>query len=1495
MKTRDRRCKYFLIIFSALLIGAATNLGAQTIQFRDVTNAAGIPPIDPNGFGHGASFGDFTGDGRPDIYVISYSTANFLLRNDGGTFTDIASSAGVKFPTQSDRGMAAADYDNDGDLDMYIAAGYTGNVLYRNNGNNTFSDVTSSANVNLTGQGQGVAWGDYNKDGRLDLFVAQTDGNNALFRQESNQTFTDATNSTGIGNFSLSLQPVFFDVDNDGDVDLFVARKESQANLLYINNGNGTFTERAGNWGITNSSPHDQGAAIGDYDRDGDLDIYICNYDGFNQLFRNNGNSFSEVANAAGVLSGFAGNRGALFGDFNDDGWLDIYVTRNDDNKMYQNNGDGTFTDVSSASGTANTNSGYSPSLADYDNDGDLDIFFTNTGQNSVLYQNLGPFNNWLQIKLVGNASNRDGVGAKLTGWLGGQRQTQVIIAGQAYLCTGSDLTAHFALAASNKLDSLIVQWPSGTRDRFTNLSANQKLTLTEGSGGGPDTTPPVISNVTAENLTTTSATISWQTDEAADSQVEYGLTTSYGISTPLDVNLVTSHSVILSGLQANTIYHYRVKSKDASGNLAISNDFTFSTPASDPIFSDNFNTSTLDLTKWNKGSNSGNQSAVVSNQLQLQSSGSVSGWVITKNSFVAKNTTVSVKVTTLNNDGDLGMSPTYTLSSPFGVYNENNWYRFYVYRSGSSGPYRLYAEWKKNGVNNGLDVTGNLVINGVIFLRLRFGNTNIHFEASLDGAAWTDTYTEAFGLPGYTLNSAFYYELSGYNTNANGVLKVDDFAINGSAPIPDTQPPQISAVTAQNISSNSAQIVWQTDETADSQVEYGLTMSYGISTPLDATPLTSHSVALSGLQANTIYHYRVKSKDAAGNLATSGDFTFTTLPPSSAIFADDFNVAALDLNKWNKGSNSGNQSAVISNQLQLQSSGSVSGWVITKNSYAARNTAVSVKVTQPNNDGDLGVSPTYNLSSTLGIFNENNWYRFYVYGSGPYRLFAQWKKSGSVNGVDVTGSLVINGAVYLRLRFDNTNIHFEASLDGVNWTDTYTEAFGLPGYTLDSSFYYELAAYKTTSNGMLKVDDFAINGSTPIPDTQPPQISAVTAQNISSSGAQIVWQTDESSDSQVEYGLTTSYGLSTPLDAALITSHAVALSGLQTNTLYHYRVKSKDAAGNLATSGDFTFTTLPPSSAIFADDFNVAALDLTKWNKGSNSGNQSAVVSNQLELRSSGSVSGWVITKNNYTAANTVVQVKVTRPNNDGDLGISPTYTLSSPFGIFNENNWYRFYVYRNGGSGPYLLFAQWKKNGVDGGLDVTGNLVINGAVYLRLRFDNANIHFEASLDGAVWTDTYTESFGLPGYTLNSAFYYELAAYKTGSNGALQVDDFSINANATSGLAAKSAASGLGTSLLPVRFALQNYPNPFNAATRIRFDLPQHSEVELNIFDLAGREALTLRVGRFAAGNHEVIWNGRHRDGAELSSGIYLLRLRYRADQTTNWSQLVRRVMLVK
>ena len=919
-----------------------------------------------------------------------------------------------------------------------------------------------------------------------------------------------------------------------------------------------------------------------------------------------------------------------------------------------------------------------------------------------------------------------------------------------------------------------------------------------------------------------------------------------------------------------------------------------------DVIFTDHFNDGVLDENKWLRGNNGGNWAGVTGNGLELKANGVESGWVVTRNAYAARNMTVACRVVQPNGDGNLGLSPTYNLASAYGIYDQPNWYRFYVYRNGGSGPYRLFVAWKKNGVENGIDVTGDLTITGAVYLRLRGDDSLIHFEVSFDGTTWTTVYVEPFALPGYTLDSKFHYEFSGYYTSAKGNLVVDDFSIERVKTGADTQSPQLSAIAAQNITTTGAQLFWQTDEPADTQVEYGLTANYGALSPLVSTLTVAHVVALADLQPNTIYHYRVKSKDGAGNPAVSGDFTFSTAASANALFADDFNAGNLDNNKWLKGANSSNQATVTNAALDLKSQGSESGWVITRQAWAARQTAVSVKLHRPNDDGNLGISPTYNLASKYGLYDQNNWYRFYTYRSnhtGPYRLYVEWKKNGVNNGLDVTGNLVLNGAAYLRLRFDDNKIHFEASLDGANWTDTYNEIFNLPGYTLDSPFYYELSGYNSNLNGILTADDFTINRIAATPDTQAPNISQVAAQNVTLSGAQISWQTDEDSDAQVEFGPTASYGSATTIETQFARTHRFDLVNLAANALYHYRVKSKDATGNLAVSDDFTFTTLAstPATTLFTDDFTGSSLNTAKWQKGTNAGNKTVVKSNALELRSQNGESGWVVTKNAYPARHAWVSVKVVKPNNDGTLGMCPTFSAPARYGIYDQNNWYRFSTYRSGNSGPYRLVAGWKKNGVENSLEVTGNQVITGAIYMRLRFDESKIYFDASLDGSHWTETYAETFALPGYSLTSSYYYELAAYKTGINGVLTVDDFSIVGNVASATAAKFAERDEPAEKLPTTFALQNYPNPFNAATRVHFALPQAAEIQLAVFDALGREVNEIATGVRPAGNYEIIWNGRNRAGADLGTGVFLMRLRYRSAPTAMWSQLVQRMMLVK
>jgi len=1090
------------------------------------------------------------------------------------------------------------------------------------------------------------------------------------------------------------------------------------------------------------------------------------------------------------------------------------------------------------------------------------------------------------------------------------------------------------------------------------------------------------------------------------------------------------------------------------------------------PIFSDNFNAASLDANKWRKGANAGNQTAVVNGALELRSQGAENGWIITKNAHKARNTIVQIKVVKPNNDGALGMSPTLNFASQTGVADQKNWYRFYVYRNGQSGPLRLFVQWKKNGVEKGFDATGNLVINGAVYLRFRFDNTNIYFEASLNGTAWTKAYAEIFALPGYSLDTMFYYELTAYNTALSGTARMDDFSIN---PIPpDLTPPKISQVIAQNITSPGAQINWQTNEPADSQVEYGLTKLYGKMSKRDSNLVASHKVLLGQLQPNTTYHYRARSKDEAGNLALSGDFVFATPPaPTEAL-----RVTVPNGNEWWFTEEIENirwkGAATIANvKLDYSRDGGISWKTIVAStpndgvynwrlpdSVSNKNL---IRISDAANPpvADLGNSNFYILRQALVEFaakspepvlqpgppgswderiTERGWFMYedgmyhawyggwrgdydhaiknfvklgYAYSpdgvnwtkhpgnpiytehwtedmtivkdGGTYYLYAENEFTGDGNGATIdlyastdkvnwsrygvvlspggagweasdvgTPTVWKEGAKWFMLYegFDNGagKVGLATSSDGKAWTrhagNPVLLNFLDPDFdiAIDSiikvrNVYYAYGHYDTgesiwaggmfTSTDLVKwsaypgnpiLDNSAVlvdNGvnylmygissnpdalapyflkfSTYTKDIIPPKIFGVTAKVINGVAAEFDWVTNEPAEAQIEYGLTTSYGSLSPLAPDLITSHTITLKGLEGNKTYHYRVRSRDATGNLGLSGDFTFQT---PGWIFTDNFNANALNLKNWHLGANARNESAVVDSALALRSQavtsgGNESGWIVTRNAHPARYSRVRIKVVQPNSDGALGVSPTYNLASKFGIADQPNFYRFYNFRNGNAGPHRLIVQSKKNGVEAERDVTNTLVINGAFYMRLRFDQTNIHFEASLDGVKWIDAYTEAFTLPGYTLDSPFYYELSAYSTPATGVWRIDDFGILTEPHA--VAKSAAEEFVSAPLPEKFALNNYPNPFNAATRLQLALPRAAEVELSIFDLTGREVQRFSLGSHAAGNHEIIWNGRDRRGVDLGTGIYLARLRYRTAANDAWSQIVHRVMMVK
>ncbi len=583
------------------------------------------------------------------------------------------------------------------------------------------------------------------------------------------------------------------------------------------------------------------------------------------------------------------------------------------------------------------------------------------------------------------------------------------------------------------------------------------------------DTTPPTLSSISAGSLTTTGATISWTSDESADSQVEYGTTTSYGSSTTLNASLVSSHSVVLSGLTGGTTYHYRVKSKDAAGNLTVSADFTFTTAT------------------------------------------------------------------------------------------------------------------------------------------------------------------------------------------------------------PDTTPPTISSVTSGSLTTTGATITWTTNEAADTQVEYGTTTTYGNSTTLNTSLVTSHSQALTGLTGGTVYHYRVKSKDAAGNLTVSADFTFTTVTPDT--------------------------------------------------------TAPTASLTSASNITSSGAT-TYSFTVT---FSDNIAIKVSTLGSTDIRVTGP-------NGFTQTATFVSVDT--------NTNgtprvATYRINTPGGTWdtTDngTYTIAM-LASQVSDTSSNFVVAGTLGT---------FTVN----IPDTTPPTLSAITSTGLTNSSGTVTWTSNEAADSQVEFGTTTSYGSSTTLNASMVTSHSVNVTGLQPGTLYHYRVKSKDAAGNLTTSADFTFTTATVDTSAPTASFSLSNVPAP----GGNMYTFTVTFSDNaaIDVSTLGSTNFVVTGPNGFNQAATFLSVNI---NSNGAVRTA-TYAMNPPGGTWSlgDNGTYTVTLNAN-------EVADTSGNFVAGGSNATFSVNIADTTAPTAQLATSNINTGGGLTYS-FTVTYSDNVTIDASTIGST-----NVRVTGPNGFSQV-----------------------------------------------------------------------------------------------------------------------------
>jgi hypothetical protein len=537
-----------------MVVCAAMAAGTPELRFVDVAADAGLTAENTFGgkerkdflietTGTGVAIFDFDGDGSNDIFLANgtvfgkqATTPSQLYRNDGrGRFTEVGREAGFT-RTGWAQGVCVGDYDNDGRPDLVVTY-YGSNALYRNTGGK-FVDVTEKAGLPTSGTrwGSGCAFVDYDRDGYLDLFVANyveldlgktpkpgengncewkglmvacgprglPTGRNLLYRNNGDGTFTDVSEKAGIlapgGRYGLGV--VTADFDNDGWPDIYVACDQT-ASLLYRNRHDGTFEERGSAAGVAYNFDGrlqaGMGVAVGDFDGNGFLDVAKTNFSGDRpSLYRNeDGSFFEDVSERVGLGRNLLLGWGVAWLDVDEDGWPDLVManghlypeidrspvgeTYRQKTLLYRNLGNGKFADVTGAAGPAfaTARPGRGLALGDVDGDGRPEIVVVNMNERPSLLKNVGPRGNWLAVELTATKSNRSAIGSRVILEAGGRKQMAEVVGGGSYFSQSAS-ALYFGLGKADRLERVTVRWPSGETQTFEGGPANRTVRLTE-------------------------------------------------------------------------------------------------------------------------------------------------------------------------------------------------------------------------------------------------------------------------------------------------------------------------------------------------------------------------------------------------------------------------------------------------------------------------------------------------------------------------------------------------------------------------------------------------------------------------------------------------------------------------------------------------------------------------------------------------------------------------------------------------------------------------------------------------------------------------------------------------------------------------------------------------------------------------------------------------------------------------------------------------------
>lgn len=536
-------CGLILAVLVAGLFGIRSGEAQSWPIFTDVTAESGLHfrhrfgddklSNIVEGTGGGSAMFDYDGDGWLDIYLVSGSwlkevndnrgriysgkLTNHLFKNNGdGTFRDVTEQAGVGDMSFSS-GCSAADYDNDGDVDLYVL-NYGKNVLYRNNGDGTFTDVSRQSGLDNPHWSLSAPWFDYDNDGDLDVYVVnylkydsgafrayyaatgypgplsyrgQPD---ALYRNNGDGTFTEVTREAGLYNEDgRGMSGTVADLDNDGHLDIYISN-DAMGNYFYRNLGNGKFEDAGLEYGVaygeSGQGVSSMGPTIGDIDRNGLLDIYVPDMN-YGCLMINRKGFFEDRTASAkmAVICGQYTGWGGVLCDFDNDGFLDLFIANGkahfefgEEDVIVRNDGSGHFVDVAGESGPYFHDKyvGRGATWGDFDNDGDQDLLVMNLNDSPRLLRNDGGNrNHWLKLALkVGNPS-RDAIGARVTVTNGKTRQIQELVPVRGYLSQG-DPRLSFGLGRHTKVDRIDILWPDGSRSQRQNVPADQFLSISQ-------------------------------------------------------------------------------------------------------------------------------------------------------------------------------------------------------------------------------------------------------------------------------------------------------------------------------------------------------------------------------------------------------------------------------------------------------------------------------------------------------------------------------------------------------------------------------------------------------------------------------------------------------------------------------------------------------------------------------------------------------------------------------------------------------------------------------------------------------------------------------------------------------------------------------------------------------------------------------------------------------------------------------------------------------